>query len=188
MRLRPTPSTLPPELSSRFGEPELVFGPNMRFRVVASLCGLIFVVMSVILFLMGLGARGLQLPLADWVSGQLAVPLVILGVVILIGTRLVPLNWVFLCPGGVIRTRGDASEGIGWAEVERFEDATVCQKGVTIRQCRLVLKDGRECGFLADNLVDYPRLAEALSRKVSERMAPPGESRTSAAEPDRPRA
>lgn len=175
MWLRPTAPTVPLELTSRLGEPELVFGPNVRFRVVAAVCGLIFVVMGAVFFLMGLAVGRAQLPLADWVSGKLTIPLMVLGVIILIGTRLVPLNWVFICPGGVIRTRGDAWDGIGWTEIERFEDATLGQKGVTLRQCRLVLADGSEWGFLADYVADYPRLAEVLARKVSEK---PKETRT----------
>ena len=130
-----------------------------------------YVLLSAVLFVMGLVAGGAQLPLAGWVSAKLTIPLAALGVVILIATRLVPLNWVFVCPDGVIRTRGEAWDGIRWVEVERFEDATLGQKGVTLRQCRLVLSDGREWGFLADYVADYPRLAEALSRKVSEHVA-----------------
>jgi hypothetical protein len=170
-------------LTSRFGAPELVFGPNLRFRVVAAVCGLICVVMGAVLFLMGRGAGGARLPLADWVSGKLVIPLVIVGVVVLLGTRLVPLNWVFVCPGGVVRTRGAAWDGIGWDEVERFEDATLGHEGIAIRQCRLVLAGGGEWGFLSDYIADYPRLVEALARKVSDRVSPPARSGAIASEP-----
>src|SRR5437016_6305015 len=98
MRLQPAPPAIPPELLARFGEPEHVFGPNVRFRILAAVCGIILLVMGVLFFLMGLGAGGARLPLADWVSGRLAIPLVVLGAVVLLGPRLVPLNWVFVCP------------------------------------------------------------------------------------------
>ena len=52
MRLRPTPPAVPPELLARFGDPEHVFGPNVRFRVIAAVCGGVFVVMGVIFLLL----------------------------------------------------------------------------------------------------------------------------------------
>ncbi|MBS0203927.1 MAG: hypothetical protein JSS49_13565 [Planctomycetes bacterium] len=183
MWVRPRAPTVPPELTSRFGEPELVFGPNVRFRIGAAACGFIFVVVGAFFYLMGWGAGGAQLPLANWVSGKLAIPLVVLGVVILLGMRLVPLNWVFVCPGGVIRTRGTAWDGIGWTEVERFEDATLVDKSIAIRKCRLVLSNGSEWGFLADYVAEYPQLATTLSRRVSERVVLPARSPAIATQP-----
>jgi len=180
MRLRPTPPALPPELVARFGPPEDVFGPNLRFRFAAAVCGLVFVLTGAVLFLMGLGAGGARLPLSDWISGKLAVPLVVLGAVVVVGTRLVPMNWVFVCSQGLVRTRGAAWQGIKWAEVDRFEDATLDHKGVTTRQCRLLLKDGTEWGFLADYVAEYRRLSEVLRRKIHERAAPPAPPRTEA--------
>ena len=152
----------------RFGVPEEVFGPNLRFRVVAAFCGVVLVLMGVLFFLAGLGGGDGRLPLGGWVGAKLAAPLLVLGAVVMIGARLVPRNWVFVCPRGVVRTRGAIWEGVGWAEVERFEDATLTGQMVALRQCRLVLKGGGEWGFLADYVAEYGRLAEALRRKVGE--------------------
>jgi hypothetical protein len=124
--------------------------------------------MGALFFLMGVGVGGARLPLADWVSGRLAVPLVVLGTVVLLGTRLVPLNWVFVCPHGLVRTRGDAWDGMEWAEMERFENAPLTHKGVTARQCRIVRKDGTEWGFLADYVADYRRLTEVLRQRADQ--------------------
>jgi hypothetical protein len=124
--------------------------------------------MGVFFFLLGLGAGGARLPLADWVSARLAVPLVVLGVVVLLGTRLVPLKWVFVCPRGLVRTRGDAWDGLEWAEAMRFEDASLTHKGVTTRQCRIITKDGKEWGFLDDYIAGYGRLTEILRQRVGE--------------------
>jgi hypothetical protein len=166
MFLRPKPPAVPSELVTRFGEPELVFGPNVRFRVVSVACALVFVVMGVVLFVLGIGPG---LPLAGWAADKLAVPLVVLGAAILVGTRLVPCGWVYICPGGVIRARGAVWDSIGWAEVDRFEDATLSQGRVTFRQCRLVLRGGGEWGFLADHVAEYDRLAEVLRQRVTKR-------------------
>ena len=172
MRLRPAPPAVPLDLLNAFGEPEQVFGPNLRFRVIAAVCGGVLVAMGVFFFLLGMGAAGAGLPLSDWVSGKLTAPLVGFGVILLIGTRLVPLSGVFVCPRGLIRTRGDAWDGIHWAEVDRFEDATLTHKAVTTRQCRLVLKNGAEWGFLADHIAEYGKLTEVLRRKVEELPRP----------------
>lgn len=171
--IRPTPPTVPPELTVRFGVPELTFGPNVRVRIAAAACSLLFVLMGVVFFLLGQAG----MPLAGWVSGTLGVPLVALGVVILIVVRLAPFNWVFVCPGGVIRTLGATWDGIGWDEIERFEDASLGHTGVTIRQCRLVLTDGGEWGFQSDHVAEYGRLVETLSQKVADRVAPPAAAR-----------
>jgi hypothetical protein len=168
MRFRPTPPAIPAELLGRFGDPEHVFGPNLRFRVVAAVCGVILLVMGVTFFLLGLAG----VPLSDWVSGILAVPLVALGAMVLIGTRLVPLHWVFICPRGLLRRRGGTWDSVGWAEVKRFEDATLGHKGVTVRQCRIVTTGGAEWGFLADQTAEYGRLAGVLRRKVDEWRTP----------------
>jgi hypothetical protein len=166
MRLRPTPPEIPSELLTQFGEPEHVFGPNVRFRLLATLCGIILVGMGILFFVMGLGAGGARLPLADWVSARLAVPLVVLGGVVVLFTRLVPLNWVFVCPRGILRTRGDAWSSMEWTDAERFENASLTHRGVTARQCRIVRKDGTEWGFLADYISEYPRLTQVLQQRV----------------------
>jgi hypothetical protein len=175
MRLRPTPPTIPYEILARFGEPEHVFGPNVQFRIIAAVCGVILLTMGVLFFLMGLPIGGARLPLADGVSSMLTVPLVALGAVVLLGTRLVPLNWVFVCPKGLVRTRGDAWDGLKWIEIERFEKADLAHQGITARQCRIVKKDGTEWGFQADYVAEYRRLTEVLRQKVSALRSHPPE-------------
>jgi hypothetical protein len=155
-------------LRDRFGNPEHVFGPNLRFRIVAGGIGIVLVVLGIIYFLMAMAG----VPLGAWVSAKLTVPMMALGVILLIGTRLVPVHWVFVCPRGLLRRRGDIWDHVGWSEVERFEDATLGQKGVTIRQCRIITTAGAEWGFLADHIADYGRLAELLRHKVDECRKP----------------
>jgi hypothetical protein len=167
MRLRSTPPAIPSELLDQFGEPEHAFGPNMRLHVVAAICGSVLVVMGVLFLLIGLAAGGAKFPLNDLVSVKIGVALIFLGAVFLVGIRLVPRNWVFVCPRGLIRTRGTAWDGVGWTDVERFEDATLTHKGLTARQCRIVLKGGTEWGFLADYIADYRRLTEVLRQRVA---------------------
>jgi hypothetical protein len=115
-------------------------------------------------------------PLAGGVSEMLTLGLVVLGGFCIVAPRIVPANWVFVCPKGVVRTRGANREGVAWDEVTRFEDASLKSGITTIRQCRLVLKDGSEWGFIADWIGDCRKLAEVLRRKVEEevRITPPG--------------
>jgi hypothetical protein len=69
---------------------------------------------------------------------------------------------------------GASWEGIGWAEVARFEDATLDPGLATTRQCRIVTRGGAEWGFLADYVAQYGRLTEVLRRKVDESRGPAG--------------
>jgi hypothetical protein len=164
MRFLSTAPSIPEELLDRFGKPEHVFGPNRRFRVSAAACGVVFLVMGVTFFLLGRSG----IPLADGASGLLTVPLLALGGVVLIGTVRGPRNWVFVCPGGLLRTLGSAWHSVGWTEVMRFEDATWTHKMVTTRSCRILLKGGAEWGFMADSFGEYNRLMEVLRRKADE--------------------
>jgi hypothetical protein len=174
MRLRPTPPAVPQELIDQFGQPEDAFGPNTRFRVVAGVCGLAVLAVAAVFYALALGAGGGGLPRGDSANGLAALGLTAVAGLLLAMMWVAPRNWVFVCPGGVVRTRGATWDGVGWSEVKRFEDATLGHKGVTIRQCRLVLKDGSEWGFLADHVAEYRRLGEVLRRKVAKGEAPPG--------------
>jgi hypothetical protein len=174
MRLRPTPPAVPQELIDRFGQPEDTFGPNARFRVVAGVCGLAVLAVAVVFYALALGAGGGGLRQGDSANGLAAIGLTAVAGLLLAMMWAAPRNWVFVCPGGVVRTRGATWDGLGWAEVKRFEDATLGHQGVTIRQCRLMRKDGSEWGFLADHLAEYHRLREVLSRKVGEGESVPG--------------
>ncbi|MFL5243122.1 MAG: hypothetical protein ACJ8FY_13530 [Gemmataceae bacterium] len=79
-----------------------------------------------------------------------------------------PLDWVFVCPQGLVRSHGDVWDSVHWTDVERFEDATLSHKAVTMRQCRIVLKAGAHWGFLANSIADYGRLTKLLFRKGEE--------------------
>jgi hypothetical protein len=168
--LRPAHPPLPADLLDRFGTPEHAFGPSLRFRVVATACGAVFLVTGALFFAAGLGGN----PMNAWVGGKLAAPLAALGIVVLVGERLAPKVWVVVCPRGVLRSRGSTWTGVRWADVARFEDATTTAGVVTTRQCRLVLADGTHWGFLADRVAEYDRLFEAIRRAVEERRGPPG--------------
>jgi len=163
MLFRRIPPDLPPDLADRFGPPEHVFGPNPRLRVVAGVCGLTVLAVAVIFYVLAL------LPPRDKASAGLAVALTAIAGFLLAGMWVAPKNWVFVCPDGLIRTRGSKWDGIAWSEVLSFEDASLGHRGVSIRQCRLVLTDGTEWGFLADHVAEYGRLCEALGRKAAER-------------------
>jgi hypothetical protein len=173
MWFHPKRPAIPTDLLSRFGEPEHVFGPNMRFRIVSVVCGIVMIAMAVVYVLMSMGPN--PVPLAGGVSDLLTFGLIVLGGFCIVAPRIVPANWVFICPRGVIRTRGANWDGLGWEQVGRFEDATLRTDNTTMRQCRLVLKDGSEWGFIADWIGDYRRLTEVLNRKVDEekRLMPP---------------
>jgi hypothetical protein len=58
--------------------------------------------------------------------------------------------------------------GVGPSEAVRFEDATIGNRGSSIRQSRLVWNFGPEWGFIADTVADYDRLCEAIRAKVGE--------------------
>jgi hypothetical protein len=48
MMLAPKPPAIPVELVQQFGEPEHAFGPNMRFRIVSVICGIVMIAMAVV--------------------------------------------------------------------------------------------------------------------------------------------
>jgi hypothetical protein len=160
------PPAIPTELVQQFGEPEHAFGPNMRFRIVSVICGIVMIAMAVVYALMSIGPN--PIPLAGGVSYLLTFGLIVLGGFCIVAPRIVPGNWVFICPKGLVRTRGANWDGVEWEQVTRFEDATMKSGITTIRQCRLVLNDGREWGFIADWIGDYRTLVEALRRKVNQ--------------------
>lgn len=164
MTLGPKPPTIPDELLQKLGAPECSFGPNMRFRVVSVICGIVLLAMAIVYVLMSIGPN--PLPLARGVSDMLTFGLVVLGGFCIVAPRLVPAKWVFVCPKGVIRARGSSWDNIEWSQVARFEDASLTSGIATVRQCRIVLKDGSEWGFIADWIGDYARLAQVLKAKM----------------------
>lgn len=165
MRLRPVPPPLPANLLDRLGEPEDVFGPNWRFRTTSTLAGSALVLLGFVFCLAGATAR--EAP-GGQVYLLLSGGLMLCGSVAVLLPRRVPPTWVFVCSRGAARTRGADWEAVEWAEVVRFEDATLAD-GVAVRQCRVVLAGGGEWGFLADYVADYRRLTDVLRRKVAER-------------------
>src|SRR5262245_51727059 len=117
MRLRPTPPSLPSDLVNRFGQPEAVFGPNVRFRVASALLGALLVLLGLAYFVGGVAV------MAD--RGQPGGPLYLLlgGGLMAVGGAAVALpwraarTWVFVCPRGLVRTRASEWEAVGWDEV-----------------------------------------------------------------------
>jgi hypothetical protein len=170
MGLRPTAPRLPADLLARFGEPEATFGPNMRFRAASAVLGIALVALGLAFFWVRVAWGAAQVPLGGLLGAGL---LVLRAAAILLPLR-VPRNWVFICPRGLVRTRGADWDGVDWARVARFEDASLASGAALSRQCRLVLTGGTEWGFQADWVADYRRLAEVLRRKVEERRPPPG--------------
>jgi hypothetical protein len=166
MPLRFKPPAIPENLRTQFGEPEDVFGPNLRFRVVSVICGIVLIGMAIIYVVMSIGPN--PVPLAGGVSSMLTVGLLVLGAFCIAAPRIVPTSWIFICPRGIIRARGSNWDAIGWDEIARFEDATLKSGITTIRQCRLVLKKGGEWGFLADWIGDYRKLTQVLRTKLEE--------------------
>src|SRR5262245_27304901 len=122
-------------------------------------------------FLYGVFSRGAQAPPrgSEGVLVLLGGGLMAVGAAAVVFPRSVPLNWVFVCPGGLVRTRGADWDAVAWADVARFEDASLSGGVVTTRQCRIVTTAGAEWGFLADWVAEYGRLAAVLRRKVEER-------------------
>jgi hypothetical protein len=166
MPFRPKPPQIPPDLLQQFGEPEHCFGPNMRFRlwslilgVVLLLLGLYFVVASML--------PGDNIPLKGILDVKLSAGLLALGTAAIVLPWMLPLNWVIVCPRGLLRTRGKTWDSVAWTDVARFEGADLSGKVVTVRQCRIYTKAGIEWGFIADWIGDYERLVEVLRAKVA---------------------
>jgi hypothetical protein len=168
----PTPPELPPDLLARFGPPDEAFGPNHRFRTASALVGGLLVVLGFTGFVYGLFRARAGAPDAGvytLIFGLLMAP----GVAAVVLPWRLPITWVFVCPNGLVRARGDQWQAVAWGRVVRFEDATISSGAVTMRQCRVVLDDGSEWGFLADHVDRYRRLAELLRARVADGSDPP---------------
>jgi hypothetical protein len=162
----PAPPDFPPDLLARSGTPEEAFGPNRRFRTASTLVGGLLVALGFAGFVYGLFRARAGAPDAGVYTllfGLLMAP----GVAAVVLPRRMPATWVFVCPNGLVRARGDHWQAVKWDRLVRFEDATLSSGAVTIRQCRVVLDDGNEWGFLADYVDRYRRLAELLDEKVN---------------------
>src|SRR4051812_32276512 len=121
MRLRPPPA-LPPDLLDRFGAPDEAFGPNMRFRVASVLLGALLLLLGLAFFVIGVLGPAARGPGAGGILRLLATGLIAVGGAAVVLPIRVPRNWVFVCPRGLVRTRGAEWDGLGWAEVARFEE------------------------------------------------------------------
>ena len=172
MRFRPTPPAPPPDLLARFGEPEHVFGPNVRFRMASGVLGLV-------LMGMGLGSFVAGAALSRDQGSPGGLMLMFLGgglMAVGAGATVLPWRgrptWVVVCPRGLARARGDDWESIAWADVVRFDGADLARGVVAVRQCRIITADGTEWGFLADWVADYPTLVAVLRDRVNSRVLP----------------
>jgi hypothetical protein len=168
---QPQSPTLPPDLLARLGEPEGVFGPNRRYRTASAIVGIGLVALGLAFLVLGVAAQLGRLS-GHQIYYFLGLVMMTLGVLAVKVERQAPPTWVFVCRRGVARVREASWEALEWDEVARFEDASLGHRGVTIRQCRLVLVAGGEWGFLADNVADFGRLTVSLRRKLAEREGP----------------
>jgi hypothetical protein len=157
---------LPAELLARLGEPEGVFGPNRRYRTASTVVGIGLVALGLAFVVLGVAAQIGRLPGHQFYY-FLGLGMMILGALTVKVPRQAPPTWVFVCPWGAARVRGGEWESVEWVGVIRFEDADLAHRGLTIRQCRLVLVGGGEWGFLADNVADFRRLSELLREKLA---------------------
>jgi hypothetical protein len=149
-------------LVERFGAPEDAFGPNMRFRFAAIALGLVLVVLGVGFFVAREGFGPVMVPFA-W---SLSAGLTALGGAAIYFPLTVRRTWLFICPGGIVRGRGEDWDGLDWFDAVRFQDMSLEGGGVAVRQCRIITADGAEWGFLADWVADYDRLVTVLRGKV----------------------
>jgi hypothetical protein len=156
------------EIVAALGAPYAVFGPNLRFRRASMQMGTVILVLGVsfliwYLFQGILPAVGGFTDLLRWMAA---------GLLALGGAAVyIPLSmrndWVYVCPGGLIRTRGVHWESVAWGEVVRFDDCTLSGNGVLIRQCRVITAAGKEWGFQADLVADFDRLASHLRANLT---------------------
>jgi hypothetical protein len=144
MRLRPTPPVIPPDLLDRYGEPEHVFGPNMRFRIASVVMGTVLLLLAVTFFIFGMADRAAQGPQRS--SGGLLVllsaGLLAVGGAAIVFPMSIPLNWVFVFPKGLVRTRGAEWDNVDWVNVLRFEDMSLSSGVATSEQCRIITLPG----------------------------------------------
>jgi hypothetical protein len=169
MALKPTAPRLPADLLARFGEPEAIFGPNLRFRAASAALGIALVALGLGFVVARVAWGAARVPLGEFLGGGLLA----LGAAAILLPLRVPRNWVFVCPRGLVRTRGADWDVVDWAMVLRFEDASRTRGALLARQCRLVITGGAEWGFQADWVADYHRLTEVLRLKVEQRRLPP---------------
>jgi hypothetical protein len=173
LRLGSREPDLPVEVLDQLGEPEHVFGPNVRLLILGTVCGAALIVVGIYLLLLAGSVAGGRLPLNNWLGGRVAGPsgigLIVFGVFFIVGMRMWPTGWLFVCPRGLARSRGNAWSILLWTEIDRLEDATITSEfGISHRQSRLVLKDGGEWGFIADSIDRYVRLLHVLKSKLEE--------------------
>ncbi|HEX3150957.1 MAG TPA: hypothetical protein VHR66_22955 [Gemmataceae bacterium] len=164
------PPDLPADLLDRFGPPEEAFGPNLRFRTLSTLLGGFLIVLGFAGFVNGAAlaaARDKSATIYMFLGGCLMA----VGSAAVILPRRAPRTWIFVCARGLVRARGEDWESVEWDQVVRFDDVSMSSGVVAIRQCRVLLTDGTEWGFLADYVADFRRLMEMLRAKVGDGRA-----------------
>jgi hypothetical protein len=167
MGLRPTRPSVPPELLARFGAPEHVFGPNLRFRVIATVLGGILLLLGVYFFLLQARILGRGVPLSDWVGERLAAGLLLFAVLLIGGACLAQSTWIFVCPSGLLRTRQRDWDAVAWSDVARYEELPISSGFGSNRTCRIVLKSGETWRIVPDYTRDYHRLMEVLQQRLN---------------------
>ena len=163
------PPVVPTELIEEYGPARFVFGPNLRFPRKSFWVGLCLISLGVGFFGLAiylreagnvLGAGGTVIYLA------LSAGLLAIGCLAASLPTLMPTNWLFVCPRGLIRKLGGQWQGLFWDEIARFQDMSTTQRAITINQCRILTTDGREWGWIAEYVSDYPKLVEVLRASV----------------------
>jgi hypothetical protein len=167
MGLRPTRPSVPPELLARFGEPEHVFGPNLRFRVMATVLGGILLLLGVYFSLLQVRILGRGVPLSDSVGESIAAGLLLFAVLLIGGISLKKSTWIFVCPSGLLRTEQRDWDTVAWSDVARYEEVTFSGGFGSNRTCRIVLKSGETWKIVPDYTRDYPRLMEVLQQRLN---------------------
>lgn len=168
------PPAIPAELLNLYGQPEEVFRPNMQFRRLSALLGLILIGMGVAFFVWSyFDARDPNAPQngSNGIRQLLGGGLIVVGGAAFFLPFAVPRNWVIVCPNGLIRNRGEVWESVTWADIVRFDDATLSARAVTIRQCRIVTRSGPEWGIEANWTADFDRLCSVIRHKLKDAKA-----------------
>ena len=161
------PPAIPTELQSQLGEVEHAFGPNARVRNLATILGLILTATGVLCLAFEVAGA---IPGGKGENAFIAFMLV-LGLAVAFGSRTMPMNWIFVCDRGLARTRGSAWDAVEWDGIDRFEDASMTHRQVSIRQSRIILNDGSEWGFVSDHIAEYKWLTEMLKQKIDAKSA-----------------
>ena len=153
MRFRASQPAISADLLEQFGEPEATFGPNMRFRIRSTLLGIFLVILGFTFVVGGPAILQGKAMAGVCVYVPLGCGLMLVGVMSIVVPIRLPLNWVFVCPRGLIRARGEIWEAVDWADIVHFQDASMSGSAVTIQQCLIVTLQPPELAFRSNGVL-----------------------------------